>query len=293
MGGPKMKAELEATKLPQVLEAAAKSSMMTVQAGFDFNNDPEPMHARKQSLVVADDAQNQAAQRYRPSAASAATVQPQPRKIQANFKHCDGQVQYSLLLPDAARSWLPIDQEGNPHAWGKSSVHVRWIVTCSYNRYAPGKTQALLNREKAMEPLNVWEDYAQVLIVRESELQGYHNYCGHHYIIVGMPEQLTVEYKCADDCSFYDVTSEHGGIGYARLFAQLLVHSWGLNEVWMLDDNIKYTYFIEVRAVGELLVLILITFTLSVPCLARWPRTRQVNTVAGHLKRRSAASSHR
>jgi len=123
----------------------------------------------------------------------------------------------------------------------KEMLH-RWVFTCSYNRAA----SACLDREKTMHPLQPSRHYVQVLVVRKNQVEAYASKYSGSYVIAALPERMAFQYEPGKRLEL-DVKS--GGIGYARLFCQLLAHSLGLREIWMLDDNVRRTY--ELRLDGE------------------------------------------
>ena len=57
---------------------------------------------------------------------------------------------------------------------------------------------------------------------------------------------MTWQVKLLDGGLFVE-SGERNGVGYARLFTQLLASAWGLDEVWMLDDNITSTWLVEIE----------------------------------------------
>ena len=121
-------------------------------------------------------------------------------------------------------------------------LRVRWIFTCSYKR---ADKKSLLNRESAMSPLHPHE-YAQVLIVRgdPTEVELYRRrWCewAQQYIVVAMPNSMTVRYK---DGESIELLADVCRIGFARLFSQLLASQLGLDEIWMLDDNVELCWVI-------------------------------------------------
>jgi hypothetical protein len=124
---------------------------------------------------------------------------------------------------------------------------LRWIFTCSYNR----AKSACLDREKAMKlPDDKVKqlDYVQVLVVREEQVEAYAAQCGGSYIIAALPQRICFQYESSGPQLELDV--RQGKIGYARLFCQLLAHSLGLNEIWMLDDNARRTYELQLGERG-------------------------------------------
>ena len=81
--------------------------------------------------------------------------------------------------------------------------------------------------------LNRWEDYAEFLIVRSSQFSDYQKLYGSTHVIASMPDSMNApqERGICMSCEVKD-----GGIGYSRLFVQLLANYLNLPAVWMLDD---------------------------------------------------------
>ena len=117
---------------------------------------------------------------------------PPQRITTTELKFCRGGVSYTLACPHAAQ---PLMRPGPDGVRPLSTLKLRCMFTCSYNRWEAGKDQAFLDRSKAMEPLELWKDYAQVLIVREDQVTKYMKQCGQHYIIVGLPASMDVQLK--------------------------------------------------------------------------------------------------
>ena len=106
----------------------------------------------------------------------------EPRAINdVQLEHCSGSVTYDLVYPDEAKPLLQPGQAGGSLR-AQNGLKLRWMFTCSYNRSKPGKNQAFLDRHRAMQPLELWKDYAQVLIVRKDQVSEYKVHCGKHYI---------------------------------------------------------------------------------------------------------------
>ena len=91
-----------------------------------------------------------------------------------------------------------------------------------------------------MQPLEPQTGYVQFLVVRESQREQYSKVYGQSYAIVALPDTLKFTYSAIGKP--LNLTVEHGGIGYARLFCQLLAYSLDLPEIWMLDDNVRRWY---------------------------------------------------
>ena len=88
-----------------------------------------------------------------------------------------------------------------------------------------------------MQPLAPHIGYVQVLVVREAQREEYSKRYGDSYAIVALPDKINFSYFA--DRPPLNLKVEQGGIGYARLFCQLLAYSLKLQEIWMLDDNIR------------------------------------------------------
>ena len=119
---------------------------------------------------------------------------PPQRITTTELKFCQGDVTYTLACPLAAQPLMQ-REPGPDGVMPLSTLKLRCMFTCSYNRWEAGKDQAFLDRSKAMEPLELWKDYAQVLIVREDQVTKYMKQCGLHYIIVGLPASMNVQLK--------------------------------------------------------------------------------------------------
>ena len=115
----------------------------------------------------------------------------------------------------------------------KHDFKLFWMFTCSYNR----AERSCLDRREVMQPLQPGQ-YAQVLVVRKEQRQFYSRRFGASHIIVTLPEEMTLRYgeisKDMRPCMRLKVTA---GIGYARLFSQLLAHSLGLKHIWVRRDR--------------------------------------------------------
>ena len=119
----------------------------------------------------------------------------QPGLETVKLKFCTGDVTYTLACPTDAKPLLQQSDGVRP----LSALKLRCMFTCSYNRWERGKKQAFLDRSLAMEPLQLWKDYAQVLIVRKDQVINYMKHCGQHYIIVGLPESMDVQLKQGEE----------------------------------------------------------------------------------------------
>lgn len=147
---------------------------------------------------------------------------------------------YALYVPH----WMGV--QSIPGLRAKVQQHTdlrvrRWIFTCSYG--GATKITCRLNREHAMAPLQL-KQYIQVLVVRDDDdLDGYRKVWGSSYIVAVLPKTMVVRY--AKDALHQTLKVEVGRIGYARLFCQLFADSIGLEEIWMLDDNVERCWTID------------------------------------------------
>lgn len=148
-----------------------------------------------------------------------------------------------LHVPQTMKGLFEQVDEGHLQA-RMAQQNISWMFTCSYNR----ASSACLDREKAMSPLTSPHDYVQVLVVRKGQVEAYKSQCGGCYVIAALPEKMQFQYE-QDEPLDLDVTA--GGIGYARLFCQLLAHSLGLHQIWMLDDNVRRCYELDLDGVGR------------------------------------------
>ena len=118
-----------------------------------------------------------------------APLDEEPSKKTVQLEFCSEPVSYDLVFPKEAQPLLQTEPGGSLRA--QNGLKLRWMFTCSYNRSKPGKNQAFLDRHRAMQPLELWKDYAQVLIVRKDQVSEYKVHCGKHYIIaVWISKQL-------------------------------------------------------------------------------------------------------
>ena len=116
------------------------------------------------------------------------------------------------------------------------------MFTCTYG--GAQKKTIKLNRTGAMAPLQP-DEYMQVLVVRGGDaaaVDAYVRHWGSTYLIAVMPASMRVKYGGSPEMELH---AEVGRIGYARLFCQLLAHEIGLEEIWMLDDNVQRCWTIE------------------------------------------------
>lgn len=127
-----------------------------------------------------------------------ADVVVESKTAKLHHQFCKSAVTYMFACPTAAKHLLGLDPSGmitDTRPLPLSALKLRCMFTCSYNRWEKGKKQAFLDRSLAMEPLQLWQDYAQVLIVRKDQVQSYMEHCGQHYIIVGLPASMNVQLK--------------------------------------------------------------------------------------------------
>jgi hypothetical protein len=143
--------------------------------------------------------------------------------------------------------------------------HIIWVLTPSYARHANSDKTGLFDRHEVLSDCASDKvKFVQVLLVREVDNKGslefheYRNYLGSSYVIVQMPEKMRLDklqnwpkegQEAAErEGEFADVSS---GIGYARLFGQVLAHALGIDRVWMIDDNVKSCFMWDVGELRE------------------------------------------
>lgn len=111
-----------------------------------------------------------------------------------------------------------------------------WIFTPTFvgmrNGTESGAGDKLLAREEVLAPWVRWKDYVEVLIIRSSQLAQYETFYGSTHIIATLPD--LIELNCGRICD-----PDTGGIGYTRLYSQLLAHTLELKSIWLIDDNIQ------------------------------------------------------
>ncbi|EKX34931.1 hypothetical protein GUITHDRAFT_146844 [Guillardia theta CCMP2712] len=143
-----------------------------------------------------------------------------------------------------------------------------WVMTASYKRDAAGSIQtgraAFLDRSSAFKEGDRDVPVRQMLLVRPDDSEGdgqfssYVSEVGSEYIVVALSHEMILseavselgfrfeqfERQMPDDGKLR-LTPQDGGIGYARLFAQLFAHLLGLERVWMIDDNVLDCYQLD------------------------------------------------
>lgn len=113
-----------------------------------------------------------------------------------------------------------------------------WVFTpsfCSADNGAADKKLLDRSRCKCYDTLSPWTDYVEVLVVRARQVAAYRELFGSSHIIVSLPGALEDSLEGVEH-------SDTLGIGYARLFVQLLAYELELDAVWMLDDNVDLCY---------------------------------------------------
>lgn len=82
-------------------------------------------------------------------------------------------------------------------------------------------------------PMN--EERVHFIFIHKEEWNHYKTICGNKKILIQIPNEITKPLKNQifrlSNC----------GIGFVRLFIQILAFIWKINFIWMLDDNILYT----------------------------------------------------
>jgi hypothetical protein len=100
---------------------------------------------------------------------------------------------------------------------------------------------------KGVSPL-----FVQVLVVRKNKQNGdaefevYKNQLSDDYVILKLPDYLDLSHTSVGKRVY---VSE--GIGYARLFSQLIEHDLQLEHIWMIDDNVKACLTFDLARVRE------------------------------------------
>ena len=101
-----------------------------------------------------------------------------------------------------------------------------WIFTPSSGR----SRKAYLNFDYTMVDNNGNPvQYVHVIVVRSNEYEAYFREWGSTHAVVRLPHSLP---------EAEGIDPEEGGVGYARLFIQLMAAEFNLPAVFMLDDNI-------------------------------------------------------
>jgi hypothetical protein len=139
--------------------------------------------------------------------------------------------------------------DGNDLKKGYSPRVIKsWIFTPSYYGRASLLEKYLFREDSFQsetgELLTPFKDYLQVLVVRKEQFDEYRKYFGRHFLIIALPETITYNGKT--------VTPQDGGCGYSRLFIQLFAEYIELDAVWMIDDNVKNCYEINMDEEKEI-----------------------------------------
>lgn len=140
-------------------------------------------------------------------------------------------VSYLLSIPSEKRNWFKLNN-GNVCV-GDAKSYEPFVFIPSHNR----ATKAYFNFSNTLDMKN----RGVVVVVRQGdEFDKYRMEHGHSLIIIGLPKSFTFKYPC--NASDEEFTAEDNGVGFSRLFMQLVAHSWGLPAIWMLDDNVVSCY---------------------------------------------------
>ena len=137
-----------------------------------------------------------------------------------------------------------------------------WVFTPTYQHHLQSDRKALLNRTDALKPAYA-TDLTQVLVVRSGEeFDAYSRDYGQWYIIVTLPKIMYLSKESLPNFRGSQfklqqhnlkggklaVTPDSGGIAYARLFVQTFAGFLGLENVWLLDDNVHSCYELDLDA---------------------------------------------
>jgi hypothetical protein len=128
----------------------------------------------------------------------------------------------------------------------------KWIFTPSFfGGRDCGPEMKLLDRSAMFSRHNDdglvrWKDFIEVLVVRKTQHDQYEALLGGTHIIMTLPECLE---RRGDDGGVSTYKVDEGGIGYARLYIQLIAQALKLPAVWMVDDNVQTCW--ETRCNGE------------------------------------------
>ena len=117
----------------------------------------------------------------------------------------------------------------------------RWVFTPSFARAG----HAVLDRSETMD-----EGCVQVLVVRQRDYAFYRAQWGDVYVVVQLPDEITLGASDVMDNKDLNASVEDG-VGFARLFIQLFAYAMGLEYVWMLDDNVHATWRLDIEALCE------------------------------------------
>ncbi len=112
-----------------------------------------------------------------------------------------------------------------------------WIFTPTHQRSRSGNlnfTHSMVNGN------DKFRSYIHILVVRRSQFEEYAECWGPSHVIMELP----------DNIPHIDETAEIGKIGYARLFIQLVAEKFGLETIFMIDDNVPCLYEIKTKQVN-------------------------------------------
>ncbi len=71
------------------------------------------------------------------------------------------------------------------------------------------------------------------------EFEAYRKQYGDDYIVVCMPDSIDMTSLLPEGNPQRRICSVSDGVGYARLFTQLLAYALGINKAWLIDDNVR------------------------------------------------------
>jgi hypothetical protein len=170
------------------------------------------------------------------------TTQCYSIQLQGNEQFRNPSKELTVAIPDMYRKAFDFESVADAETVVRAKKQqadgqpIIWVFTASYNRQSRG----LLDRKNAFKLSRQFKGvspfFVQVLVVRKNKQNGdpefetYKTKLGEDYVIFRLPDTFESQGKTVNVLN---------GIGYARLFSQLIAHELGLERIWMIDDNVK------------------------------------------------------
>jgi hypothetical protein len=144
-----------------------------------------------------------------------------------------------INFPERMRAYLQFDAEGAVNRLGKKAGTFFWIFNPSSGR----SQKANLDYRACFDEHH---EYAQIIVVKSEEFESYRHAWKNYdrAMILSMPSSIRLKQMDL-------FKAQEMGIGYSRLFIQLISRLLDLDFVWMLDDNIKETREMDLDQIEE------------------------------------------
>ncbi len=138
---------------------------------------------------------------------------------------------------------MEVDESGRTTEVQYDSEHLKsWIFTPTHGRAKTGNLNLVHTMVKEVpggKPTFV--SYVHVLVVRQEQFEEYCGLWGSSHVVLRLPLEIPAWYE--QHCERSE--AECGKVGYARKFIQAFADAYHLGTLFMLDDNILYTYELE------------------------------------------------